>query len=1314
MFLLDLFHGKSKSTIINPTLRIVTNGLLVGIFVTMLLWLQVADPVVESLLLGGVGLICLSSIIWSRRDVFRPRWTILLAVFVAVTLAYLFPELFGPVCGQTPRVFALKGCTKECTINVCTHWVDKNDPRCTEPGPGGGCCLSYTDQCDPNCEPPPPPTQPPTIDGILACASWGNNQWCVGNATLELHATEPQGKEVLISGEINGTPFACPVENGSISCSVPLPDGIGTINYTALSMTGKSASGSTDYKLDTTSPQLDGSLNGSSGANFWFVSSVDISVSALDTLSGLKTLETSLNNGVWTTYTAPLKLGDGEHIVGLRATDYAGNVAETTQTVKVDTLTPTLNLALSGLSGANGWYVSTIETGISASDSGSGLSNLEYDLDGAGWKIYTSPIKIFDGVHNLNLRAIDNAGNLTSGTQTFQVDTVAPELIVSINGNEGSNGWYTTTLEVKVLGSDVNSGLGLMEIKVDGGNWVTYTTPLHFSDGTHTYQFRATDNAGNVTLTNLQKAWVDTKAPVISLPESWELGDKTNFKLQDDGSGLSNVRIIIEDENERFPKISWEEDLNGYKFSGIIDWNGRFKDKTLAPPDGEYYAIVKVIDWAGNEQVRTGQIIVPLMKHQKDSIHPTETQQDVLISEGKITDPVVIPSIYQDNLLEQTRQDFTEGTPPEIRFGGVSNNIQLSNSQTGKLSFNVGGTSNASTHSNQSNILWGAAATAALGAFAVEIARRKEARKAALIRRRKMKQQAMAYYQNLKAQLDFTRRFQALREFSLVRKEKLLELKDIPKMKSSYSVPDMSWKKDDYAQLIFAQELAASSKPQQEELWWERGLNWIDKHQKGTSIGVGVTVGLSAVAIALLATSAVITLPVILAIAGSAAIISGVTVAIGTAHLNNYYDREIFSNLWSNVGAAVATTAVTAGLGLFVLGGGLTSALTVVGNGVSALCVNKQTLCSNIEPIVNGIDLAEESWLGTKLAYQTWRGDSAGAAETAFELQTEHLDGGMPGNAVAKELGQETIDLLSRYGDDAVELISMYGDEVVPLLLVHGDDAIEIIGAYGNEGIALLQKFGDNPDDAISLVKEFGTPAVRILQTVDITSAAKILNSLDDDVLDYAIKQGSDAVSALSYWPDKFLLTYGEELVLRAKQDARALKAAQRIVQIDNLNSQEAKELLDIIAYNSIQNSSERLVLGKWVSGTLDEGFIGVARADGALYYGTNPGIEKIFQDAKNNDPEALYWAVNNRVIEIAIEQDMIIDYSLSGLSARDIPLEIAAIQAIESGKKRDEVSQMFRDKNFPFRMREIEVLVAHGYGFTVDELNNILHWSKP
>ena len=86
---------------------------------------------------------------------------------------------------------------------------------------------------------------------------------------------------------------------------------------------------------------------------------------------------------------------------------------------------------------------------------------------------------------------------------------------------------------------------------------------------------------------------------------------------------------------------------------------------------------------------------------------------------------------------------------------------------------------------------------------------------------------------------------------------------------------------------------------------------------------------------------------------------------------NKPFRFKFSTNIWSNISAATVSAAVTAGLGLFLFGGGLTSAVITTGNGAAALCANFQAVCNNVEPVMKGIDFLEETGLMIKGAVQT-------------------------------------------------------------------------------------------------------------------------------------------------------------------------------------------------------------------------------------------------------------------------------------------------------------------------------------------------------
>ena len=801
---------------------IIILGLVCGLLLTALLWWQRPNQLSMPLTWFSIGLIGLGSFLYLRQtSSSHRRWLTILAMIAAISLLYLFPEMFGPACGGIPRAFASPSyrCGR-CVDFVCEWNAKKHKEHCY--------CNEWDDT---GCT----GAQSPEIEADLTCDLWGLNGWCASSYSLDLSAVEPQGLDVMISGDVDGTAFACTASAGTSTCSVPLPEGNGTASFTATSVSGLTASGSSSYQRDSVQPQIDGWLNGTAGSNDWFLSTVDVNASASDPIpgSGLAAFDLNLDDGGWESYTGLLSLSDGVHSLGFRASDVAGNTTETAQTIKVDTVTPALDLSVTGTAGANGWYRSDVQVSAVASDSGSGLDTFEYNLDSSGWVIYSAPLDLNDGTHNLSVRAVDIAGNtttwtqsfqvdtltpllnltvdgtqgasgwytsgvqvslvasdpdsppstasglsaleynldstgwasysaplelsdgihslelrasdlagnVTNGTQSFQVDTTPPALDVNVNGTQGTSPWYISIVQVEAVASDVTSALSKLEVKTDGGDWSAYNAALAFGDGSHSYRFRAWDNAGNLTETALQSLQVDTIPPAISLPESWELGKTVDFDLQDNGSGLARVRLVIEDEDERYPKVTWDDALGSYTFEGVIDWNGRFKDGTLAPYGGEYYATLKVSDNAGNESHGSGQIEVPLVSF----VDPPNDSSVDLVSGTAGTDPIatqVAISDPEEAAIAQLPNENGSSTfsfggggneggasrnPSALSLGGGNNGLaSSSNAEIGTMSFNSGGQSNSPVSSDPSNVLWGATATAAIGAFAAEIARRKQ------------------------------------------------------------------------------------------------------------------------------------------------------------------------------------------------------------------------------------------------------------------------------------------------------------------------------------------------------------------------------------------------------------------------------------------------------------------------------------------------------------------------------------------------------------------------------------------------------------
>jgi hypothetical protein len=193
----------------------------------------------------------------------------------------------------------------------------------------------------------------------------------------------------------------------------------------------------------------------------------------------------------------------------------------------VDTSPPSLDGNPSGTLGTNGWYISSVEFTISASDSLSGLKKIEYRVDNGSWVVYDQPFSVSDGQHQIEYKAIDKAGNQTSSTMAFKIDTVAP-MALNIEINGGASSTNSTSVTLTLSANDDTSGVGEMQFSLDDSNWTdweAYSTSKSFTlpsgDGEKTVYFRVRDKAGNLSSAISATIILETpKLPTPSLPPS--------------------------------------------------------------------------------------------------------------------------------------------------------------------------------------------------------------------------------------------------------------------------------------------------------------------------------------------------------------------------------------------------------------------------------------------------------------------------------------------------------------------------------------------------------------------------------------------------------------------------------------------------------------------------------------------------------------------------------------------------------------------------------------------------------------------------
>src|SRR5207245_1146636 len=141
-------------------------------------------------------------------------------------------------------------------------------------------------------------------------------------------------------------------------------------------------------------------------------------------------------------------------------------------------------------------------------------------LDGAAFASCSSPKTysgLADGSHTFQVKATDAAGNTgTAASYTWTVDTTAPTASITASPSNPSNNASPSFSFSSEAGATFQCAL-------DGAAFASCTSPKSYSslvEGSHTFQVKATDTAGN-TGTAASYTWtVDTVAPNTTITAS--------------------------------------------------------------------------------------------------------------------------------------------------------------------------------------------------------------------------------------------------------------------------------------------------------------------------------------------------------------------------------------------------------------------------------------------------------------------------------------------------------------------------------------------------------------------------------------------------------------------------------------------------------------------------------------------------------------------------------------------------------------------------------------------------------------------------
>ena len=223
------------------------------------------------------------------------------------------------------------------------------------------------------------------------------------------------------------------VDTASLSTNAPtLTEGIHQFYVKACDNAGNwGLPSSNQFGIDTTKPTGSIVING--GDNCTKSTTVSLTLTRTDALSGVKQVRYSNDNVTWnswqsnsTTKSWDLSSGDGTKTVYYQVMDNADLTSDVySDSIVLDTACPTLTLAKS-----NGTIFSTGSPMIqwTSADTLTGIDCFEYSVDGGafvscGQATSVNLSGLTDGNHTVTIRAIDKAGNNVEDTLAFKVDT---------------------------------------------------------------------------------------------------------------------------------------------------------------------------------------------------------------------------------------------------------------------------------------------------------------------------------------------------------------------------------------------------------------------------------------------------------------------------------------------------------------------------------------------------------------------------------------------------------------------------------------------------------------------------------------------------------------------------------------------------------------------------------------------------------------------------------------------------------------------------------------------------------------------------
>jgi hypothetical protein len=249
-----------------------------------------------------------------------------------------------------------------------------------------------------------------------------------------------------------------------------------------------------------------------------YVSLAAINLTATDAGTGVANTYYTVDGGSQMSGTAIAVTTLGSHTISFWSVDVAGNIeAPKTASFTITAPTPVDTTAPVTTTDAVATYVTSAAINLTATDSGSGVANTYYTVDGGTQMTGTAIDVTTLGSHTISFYSVDVAGNIEiANTASFTI-TEAPVVIDTVAPvtTSDANPTYVTSAAINLTATDAGSGVANTYYTLDGGTLTTGTAIAASTVGTHTISFYSVDVAGNTEIANTASFTI-TEAPVAS------------------------------------------------------------------------------------------------------------------------------------------------------------------------------------------------------------------------------------------------------------------------------------------------------------------------------------------------------------------------------------------------------------------------------------------------------------------------------------------------------------------------------------------------------------------------------------------------------------------------------------------------------------------------------------------------------------------------------------------------------------------------------------------------------------------------------